>query len=434
MQSLCIDVAEEEPVDDLDENGERQIRFAVGRRLHLPFVHHTPHHSKSYIRRNSSHMVHGSVWQRPQTPQQLALDKEALMELELEKHKYIQILGNGLILRKVSSKYQHKARFFWVSEDGTEICYEKVWEHEHRKKLSLLRRKPRRRLLADVECLLYGPHTQNKFGYFDLHFKSPKPWLCLSLVFAQNWDTLDLVCPDISSLELWFMGIQALIPLSAYHLTRAHLCWQRVKMKMLSARAQEQLQQESFMQYLIDSSEHVNQEILDRAQAEATARKEAEQRREAGVPTIGYAPGSPASAQAVHFPSSPRAKHAWEFRGAVGSPRGSGGLLRSPRAGKRSLAPVGECNYPPLPPRQMLGVILGGSKLSGSQTPPPRASPAQRRPGHTRARSAPMILQGSREGKRGRRHRREDTEDWQSLNPSRTGSVMEGEPGEQALS
>jgi hypothetical protein len=101
----------------------------------------------------------------------------------------------------------------------------------------------RTRSLVDVTALRYGPYWSNNFGLaLERHDSAggsggsggatphAHPWLCFSLHFPDR--SIDLVAPDEATLTAWYLGLQALAPLSVFHLSRGALLWQRLVMKV----------------------------------------------------------------------------------------------------------------------------------------------------------------------------------------------------------
>ena len=56
------------------------------------------------------------------------------------------------------------------------------------------------------------------------------PWLAFSIEFPDR--TLDLVGGREDEVQQWFLGVQALAPLSVHHLTIGGVLWQRLIMKL----------------------------------------------------------------------------------------------------------------------------------------------------------------------------------------------------------
>ena len=56
------------------------------------------------------------------------------------------------------------------------------------------------------------------------------PWLAFTVEFPDR--TLDLVGNREDEVQQWFLGVQALAPLSVHHLTMGGVLWQRLIMKL----------------------------------------------------------------------------------------------------------------------------------------------------------------------------------------------------------
>jgi len=88
----------------------------------------------------------------------------------------------------------------------------------------------RTRSLIDVVGVHYGPYASEGFQRY-LQQKDKAiglPWLCITIEFVDR--TLDLVCKDTQQVTCWFLGIQALAPLSVHYLSRGAMLWQRLIM------------------------------------------------------------------------------------------------------------------------------------------------------------------------------------------------------------
>jgi len=88
----------------------------------------------------------------------------------------------------------------------------------------------RTRSLIDVVGVHYGPYASEGFQrYLEQKDKATGfPWLCITIEFVDR--TLDLVCKDTSQVTTWFLGIQALAPLSVHYLSKGAMLWQRLIM------------------------------------------------------------------------------------------------------------------------------------------------------------------------------------------------------------
>jgi len=88
----------------------------------------------------------------------------------------------------------------------------------------------RTRSLIDVIGVHYGPYASEGFERY-LQQRDGAigcPWLCMTIEFVDR--TLDLVCKDTQQVNTWFLGIQALAPLSVHYLSKGAMLWQRLIM------------------------------------------------------------------------------------------------------------------------------------------------------------------------------------------------------------
>ena len=91
----------------------------------------------------------------------------------------------------------------------------------------------RTRFLADVLGVHYGPyHNASRFERFlqRKDYASGFSWLAFTIEFPDR--TLDLVAVAEDEVTRWFMGVQALAPMSVHHLTLGGVLWQRLIMKL----------------------------------------------------------------------------------------------------------------------------------------------------------------------------------------------------------
>jgi len=76
----------------------------------------------------------------------------------------------------------------------------------------------------------YGPYASEGFERYlqQRDGACGYPWLCITIEFVDR--TLDLVCKDTQQVNTWFLGIQALAPLSVHYLSKGAMLWQRLIM------------------------------------------------------------------------------------------------------------------------------------------------------------------------------------------------------------
>jgi hypothetical protein len=147
--------------------------------------------------------------------------KKQFEEKQHIEKKYLQEMHKGAVLTQYAVFGQQRSRFFYVSEDGTELF---ICKNSGVTKVLGMKPVPERViLLADVEFVTFGPRTE-AFGEFD--WVEGHPFNCFSLIFGEH-DSVDIECPDRESFMLWFLGLQSLCPMSFTNLTRGMLSWYR---------------------------------------------------------------------------------------------------------------------------------------------------------------------------------------------------------------
>jgi len=127
------------------------------------------------------------------------------------------------------------SRYFYITEDGTELHWTKTNPAKGRNKQSLTAEKPRKRYFADVRGVYYGTYNNRRvFRRFlenkDQFDGSGKDWLCITVAFDDR--TLDFCCTTDEQVSTWFLCMQALAPLAASYLTCGSVLWRRLIMKL----------------------------------------------------------------------------------------------------------------------------------------------------------------------------------------------------------
>lgn len=127
------------------------------------------------------------------------------------------------------------SRYFYITEDGTELHWTKTNPAKGRNNHTLTAEKPRKRFFADVRGVYYGPYNNRRvFRRFldnkDQFEGSGKDWLCITVAFDDR--TLDFCCTSDEQVSTWFMCMQALAPRAASYLTCGSVLWRRLIMKL----------------------------------------------------------------------------------------------------------------------------------------------------------------------------------------------------------
>mmetsp|Transcript_15917 Transcript_15917/g.31214 ORF Transcript_15917/g.31214 Transcript_15917/m.31214 type:complete len:471 (+) Transcript_15917:25-1437(+) len=158
-------------------------------------------------------------------------NSSSLAEFTPAEMQAIQLLSAPKILLKLDRRFRLRDRWLFISPDGSQLLWEKKWQKRIRQKLfrdrtdtSLLRRRD----LAAVTGILYGIDTSaGKFekvkGAKAVFMTDIDPCCCFTVVFDHAEDTLDLAARTPAEAVDWVLGLQTLMPLTAYPLTRESL-------------------------------------------------------------------------------------------------------------------------------------------------------------------------------------------------------------------
>jgi hypothetical protein len=155
--------------------------------------------------------------------------QEAYVERELAQ------LGNACKFMKYNADGKPNTRYFYVTPDGTELHWTKTNPNKGRNRQTLTKERPRKRFMADVRGIYYGPANNRRVFRRFLNNKDQfdgqgKDWLCITVAFDDR--TLDFVCGKDDQVSRWFMCMQALAPLCASYLTSGSVLWRRLIMKL----------------------------------------------------------------------------------------------------------------------------------------------------------------------------------------------------------
>jgi hypothetical protein len=144
------------------------------------------------------------------------------------EEKFVQIMKRGSVLTKYTSKGHASERHFYVSEDGSELCWRRVKFTTKKlvKKLLFQNIPVKKVILADVKQVVLGPRTP---GFVKYDWQTGCPWNCFSLVMHDR--CVDIECKSREEFMIWFQGLQYLCPLSPKSLSRAQVNWLRMLLK-----------------------------------------------------------------------------------------------------------------------------------------------------------------------------------------------------------
>lgn len=131
-------------------------------------------------------------------------------------------LGKGCFLRKRTRHGKLTKRWFTLSEDGFDLLWSKNKPQKGARGSIVRAMTGKKKMeLANVEALIYGSP-----GY-----PTEIPWLCFTLQF-HNDRALHLVCETEEMVDQWFLGLQSLVPLSKFNISRGLQLWYRLRWKL----------------------------------------------------------------------------------------------------------------------------------------------------------------------------------------------------------
>jgi hypothetical protein len=168
-----------------------------------------------------------------------------------------------------------RRRMVRITEDGCEIKYVDAGVATMKRRsfigkaVSTMVRK--QRPLAEAHCLVYGRCPVSIRGDHD-------DALTFSIRFhTDKWNVLKNVhfgCSDDAQLIRWFMGLQMLIPMTKWHITKARLAWLRIKLKLRTKAVREHKQPEKLLDEIVQEARKVafESKLRDRKQKEQKRR------------------------------------------------------------------------------------------------------------------------------------------------------------------
>jgi hypothetical protein len=162
--------------------------------------------------------------------------QEGWKDLCKQEEKVQEVLPRlcvGSKLVKYNTYGRPNARWFALSDDGTELFWSKAKGATKRGFKWAFKERSRSRQMADVQGVFYGPYNnQRVFQRFldRLDSSAGKDWLCVTIAFDDR--TLDFVCGGDREVTNWFTCLQGLAPLVGSYLRLGSLLWRRLIMKL----------------------------------------------------------------------------------------------------------------------------------------------------------------------------------------------------------
>jgi len=204
--------------------------------LEEKFNHHTPWFSTRSVTVRRDKPTKGLLKKTTNAPKEVKLFQRLQEKKQDRLAKMIE--GAPLFLIDQFLCKPH-LRFFSVSEDGGELCWEKDWETKLQQKTGIrFESRKKRRSLATVVRIVYGPFRKWMVQ------KNPTlrhciPWLCFTLEFAPEYEDIKLpellgfVCKNEEELDIWLTGLSEHSPASRLtYLPYPRLLWRRLKLKL----------------------------------------------------------------------------------------------------------------------------------------------------------------------------------------------------------
>jgi len=136
-------------------------------------------------------------------------------------------------------------RYFYISSDGAELCWEKHWERKLHSRIGFkFPLKKKKRPLATVVRIVYGPFRKWMVAK-NPTLSSYIPWLCFTLELAVELEDipvpelLGFVCSNEEQLDTWLTGLSEHCPVSRYtYFPYPRILWRRMKIKIAHGPAQ----------------------------------------------------------------------------------------------------------------------------------------------------------------------------------------------------
>jgi len=212
----------------------RQYNVEWKQTLEENFNHHTPWFSARSLETKEKPVK--GLLKKVMSPR----EKSRFLRLQDQKQLRLQKLTEGtsifLIDQFLCKPHQ---RWFHLSDDGAELCWEKEWESKLHKKTGFkFPSKKKKRSLATVVRIVYGPFRKWMTA------KNPNlahciPWLCFTLEFAPEYEDIRLpellgfVCANEEEVDLWLTGLSEHSPVSRLtYFPHPRVLWRRMKIKL----------------------------------------------------------------------------------------------------------------------------------------------------------------------------------------------------------
>jgi len=199
-----------------------------------PVEHHTPHFSKNHFKfgKKIETKKKPILFRRPRSSVEIA---NLLRETKRQEFtaRCLQLMYEGTWCIKYNRSCLMSRRFVSMDKEGTEIRWETPFERSARSAVSLLARKQRARLLADVTGVIYSSLVEFTYrrSRFEVYNKQGlPPWLCMTVLFDR--ESLDLVFQNEEQVDTWFFGLQNTSPMSKFFLSRGAQLAFRAQLKV----------------------------------------------------------------------------------------------------------------------------------------------------------------------------------------------------------
>jgi len=150
-----------------------------------------------------------------------SFDFELVVQYDKKKQGLLDRLKQGDLVLKVADAGKTRARFMWLSPDGSEILWKKVSIAAR-----VIKDQPRSLPIASVIRLVIGPRTPNFIKY---DWVTGNPANCMSMVSDER--TLDLEFASRAQMMKWIEGIHMAGAMSK-PLSRAKASWLRFSCKL----------------------------------------------------------------------------------------------------------------------------------------------------------------------------------------------------------
>jgi len=281
-------------------------------------------HSQCFYRCLFRHVIPKSVLRKREAEASHYSARGRIILAAIARSVALRVLQRPLRVLKLAREGEPKERWIWLSPAGNQLLWARYDPQEQRNFFSkLISRAPQVRELSHVRRLALGLFARRREAT-KLKAAELLPWHCVSIEWQTptaprttsaaatatgpsssgsgsggdddptNYRTMEIICQSDDDTRVLFMGLQALVPLSKYHLSYGRFLWRRASLKM-RRKAHEAVQSAKdyatrlWLVALEDRAQRFRDTVLNATRAvvhdfEALTAMTTQLRREQGVP------------------------------------------------------------------------------------------------------------------------------------------------------